>query len=282
MRPGVKREAVKHIVKYFGLSIRRACRLVQIPRSTYLYDLKPNDDGEIIKEIYKILKNNSKYGCGMIHLKLRQNSIAINHKRTERIYNELGLQLKSRKRRKKISSENREPAIIPKTPGKLWAIDFVSDSVGNHKKLKVLTVIDPTTNRSPIIHAGFSINGRHVSEILDRAGEKHGYPETLQCDNGPEFRSKELDKWCYEKGIKISFSRPGKPTDNCYIESFNGTFRNECLNSHYFESITDAREKIEDWWSEYNYERPQKRLKGMTPIEFESKLKKLKTKSVVG
>jgi putative transposase len=151
-------------MKYFGLSIRRACRLVQIPRSTYLYDLKPNDDGEIIKEIYKILKNNSKYGCGMIHLKLRQNSIAINHKHTERIYNEIGLQLKSRKRRKKISSENREPAIIPKTPGKLWAIDFVSDSVGNHKKLKVLTVIDPTTNRSPIIHAQCSFT--HNSSSL--------------------------------------------------------------------------------------------------------------------
>ena len=139
-------------MKYFELSIRRACRLVQIPRSTYLYDLKPNNDGEIIKEIYKILKKNSKYGCGMIHLKLRQNSMLINHKRTERIYNEQGLQLKRRKRRKKISSENREPAVIPEKPGKLWAIDFVSDSVANQKKLKVLTVIDPTTNKSPIIH----------------------------------------------------------------------------------------------------------------------------------
>ncbi|MBN1182294.1 MAG: transposase [Bacteroidales bacterium] len=103
----------------------------------------------------------------------------------------------------------------------------------------------------------------------------------FRCDNGPEFRSKELDQWCYENGSKLVLSRPGKSTDNCHIESFNGTFRKECLNSHYFLSLKDAREKIIDWWEEYNVERPRKRLKGMTPLEYEGMLRKQKSNPIM-
>jgi putative transposase len=103
---------------------------------------------------------------------------------------------------------------------------------GVEKILKILTVIDPVTNKSPIISPGSSIKGSDVADILYRACENHEYPDFIQCDNGPEFRSQELDKWCYDNGIKLIFSRPGTPTDNCHIESFNGTFRYECLNSH--------------------------------------------------
>ena len=274
----MKREAVNHLINNFGLSTRHSCDIACIARSTYLYEPEPDDDHQIITEIDEILTKNSKYGCGMIHLKLRQKGILINHKKTERIYKEHGLQLNIRKRRKKIASLERIPVEIPEEPGVIWALDFIHDSVGFGKKLKILTSIDPASNLSPLIHAGFSITGRDVAEILYRTCESHGYPEYIQCDNGPEFRSFELDKWCYENGIKMIFTRPGKPSDNCHIESFNGTFRNECLNAHYFGKLSQAREIIYTWWKEYNEERPQKRLKGMTPKQYNDCLIIEKTK----
>jgi len=274
----VKREAVNYLMSSFGLSVRRSCKVSCMARSTFLYTPLPNDDGRILGEIDAILSKNSKYGCGMIHLKLRQKGILINHKRTERIYKEHGFQLRTRKRRKKIASLERSPVELPDEPGVIWALDFIHDSVGFQKNLKILTAIDPVTNQSPFIHAGFSITGKDVAEILERACESMGYPEFIQCDNGPEFRSQELDRWCYEKGIKIVFTRPGKTADNCHIESFNGTFRNECLNAHYFKKLSSARSIIEDWWREYNEERPQKRLKGMTPKQYSDILVIEKTK----
>jgi len=273
---------VKHLIEHFGLSVRKACRLALIARSTYLYESKPNEDDKVIEEIEKILSKNSKYGCGMIHLKLRQSGMKINHKKTERIYRAQGLQLKKRKRRKKIATEERMPVELPTEPMKIWAMDFINDSLAFKRKLKILTVIDPVTNRSPVVYPATSITGKDLSEILDFTCENTGYPEYIQCDNGPEFRSQDLDEWCYKNGIKILFSRPGTPTDNCHIESFNGTFRYECLNSNYFESLTSAREIIEDWWTEYNEERPQKRLKGMTPNQYEGMLNKLKTNPANG
>jgi putative transposase len=270
----VKKDVVNHIRDRFGLSLRRCCRLAQIARSSYLYQRRPNDDQKIVKAMKDILDKNNKYGSGMIHLKLLQQGLAINHKRVERIYRENGMQLATRRRRKKIAATSRVLSPRPLEPGKLWAMDFVNDSVGFQRKLKILTVLDPVTNKSPVIHSGFSITGNDLAAILAEACESQGFPEIIKVDNGPEFRSKEFDRWCYQNKIQIEYSRPGKPTDNANIESFNGTFRSECLNSHYFESGKVARRIIQDWWNEYNQERPQKRLNGMTPIEYEGMLLK--------
>lgn len=217
-----------------------------------------------------IISKNSRYGCEMVHMKLRQTGLVINHKRTARLYKEQGLQLKKRKGRRKRASENRVPPEIPKEPGKLWAMDFVNDATDHGRRIKILTVIDPATNKSPLIHVDTSINGNKLTELLEEACEEYNYPKYFKCDNGPEFRSKELDKWCFAKGIEIIFSRPGKPTDNCHIESFNGTFRYDCLNANHFSSVKSARKIIVNWWNEYNFERPQKGLKRMTPTEYES------------
>lgn len=271
-----------HLIQDFGLSVRKACKLSQIARSTFLYEKRPNDDQVIISAIKTILSKNGKYGCEMIHLKLRQKGFMINHKRTARIYRDQGLQLKLRKRRKKIASEERSPVELPAEPNKLWAMDFIHDSVGLNRKLKILTIIDPLTNKSPAVHPAFSIAGVYLTEILEQACEIYGYPEVIQCDNGPEFRGQELDKWCFRHNIKINYTRPGKPVDNCHIESFNGTFRYECLNANYFHSLKTARKIIESWRVEYNEERPQKRLKGMTPSQYEDMLIRQKTNPVDG
>jgi len=203
-------------------------------------------------------------------MKLRQKGIHINHKRTQRIYREQGLQLKNRRRRKKIAAVNRVAVEIPNKPQTLWAMDFIHDSIENGRKLKVLTVIGPITNVSPLIHVDHSITGRKLADFLELNCKGETHPKYLKCDNGPEFKSKELDRWCFENNIGIIFSRPGTPTDNSNIESFNGTFRNECLNTNYFSTLKDAERIIDDWWNEYNFERPQKILKGMTPTEYES------------
>ena len=187
-----------------------------------------------------------------------------------------------RKRRKKIAAIKRVPSELPKEPGKLWTMDFVSDSVAFNRKLKILTTLDPVTNVSPVIHPGYSITGKDLTFIIERACEAYGYPDVIRTDNGPEFRSREFDQWCYRKGIQIDYINPGKPVENCHIESFNGTFRTECLNSHYFETLKDARAIINEWWNEYNNERPQKRLKGMTPRQYEDKLNSVITPMASG
>lgn len=227
----------------------------------------------VISKIYEVLGYSLIDDCKMVHIQLRRQGIIINHKCTERLYRGEYLLTKARKRRKNVSSETRIPAEVPKEPGKHWAMDFIHDSVESGRKLKILTVIDPACNRSPLIHTDFSIPGKKLVDILEEYCEENYYPKILKCDNGPEFRSKELDKWCYKKGIQIQFSRPGKPTDNCHIESFNGTFRSGCLNMNYFRSLNNAREVIEKWWNRYNFDRPQKRLKRMTPVEYESMIK---------
>jgi putative transposase len=182
------------------------------------------------------------------------------------------MQLKLRKTRKKFKVEKRADHLLSSVPGKWLAVDFVIDSIGNKRQLKMLTAIDPVTNESPLIQPAFSMRGEQVAEVLDRKCSECGYPEFLQCDNGPEFRSRELSEWCQDHNIKQIFSRPGKPTDNCFIESFNGTLRNECLNVYYFPNISEAKRIIEEWRIDYNKKRPQKRFKGLTPFEYRNKL----------
>jgi putative transposase len=208
----------------------------------------------------------------MIYLILRKTGLKINHKRVERVYAANKMQLKLRKTRKKFKVEKRADHLLSSVPGKWLAVDFVIDSIGNKRQLKMLTAIDPVTNESPLIQPAFSMRGEQVAEVLDRKCSECGYPEFLQCDNGPEFRSRELSQWCQDHNIKQIFSRPGKPTDNCFIESFNGTLRNECLNVYYFSNISEAKRIIEEWRIDYNKKRPQKRFKGLTPFEYRNKL----------
>lgn len=211
-----------------------------------------------------------KAGCQIF----KKDRAKINYKRVERVYRAHKLQLKHRKTRKKFIVKKREDHLPSSKPGKWLAIDFVTDCIGNRRPMKMLTVIDPVTNESPVIRSAFSIRGEEVVEILDKICCETEYPDYLQCDNGPEFRSRDLAKWCEEHKIKQIFSRPGKPTDNCFIESFHGTFRHECLNVYDFENLSEAKRIIENWRLNYNQNRPQKRLNGLTPSEYRNKILK--------
>ena len=191
----------------------------------------------------------------------------INHKRTERIDRLEGLILRIR-RRKKMSSQLRIDMSKPAYPNHIWSMDFMRDSLADGRAIKVLSVVDEYTRKCFRIEVDTSINGMRVTRVLSEIAQLEDLPQIIVIDNGPEFISNALDAWAYQRGVKLTFIRPGKPVENAYIESFNGRFRDECLNEHWFLSIEHARRIIEKWRIDYNSERPHSSLGYLTPEEF--------------
>jgi len=198
---------------------------------------------------------------------LRREGVIINHKRTERIYKEEGLALRIR-RRKKMAAIQRIEALAPTRVNERWSMDFVSDALSSGRKIRALTIVDEYSRKCHRIEVDTSIGGQRVTRVLDEIAQFEGLPSLITIDNGPEFISKALDTWAYQRGIKLNFIRPGKPVDNSFIESFNGRFRDECLNDHWFVSLDEARKIIDSWRIDYNNERPHTSLGNLTPEEF--------------
>ena len=198
---------------------------------------------------------------------LRREGFVINHKRTERIYKEEGLALRIR-RRKKMAAIQRIEAPAPTRVNERWSMDFVSDVLSSGRKIRALTMVDDYSRKCHRIEVDTSIGGQRVTRVLNEIAQGEGLPELITIDNGPEFIGKALDAWAYQRGVKLNFIRPGKPVDNSFIESFNGKFRDECLNDHWFTSLDEARRIIEDWRVDYNNERPHTSLDNLTPEEF--------------
>lgn len=194
----------------------------------------------------------------------------VNHKRTERIYRQEGLALRIRKK-KKLASVPRVPAPKATCPGERWAMDFIQDSFWSGRKFRCLSVMDTFTKECLVLEVDTSLTGLRVTRVLEYLGKVHGLPKSIRVDNGPEFISQVLDEWAHRRGVHLDFIRPGKPTDNPYIESFHDKFRDECLNDNYFLDLREARELIEDWRNEYNTVRPHESLDQLTPHEFMAK-----------
>ncbi|MGI2233157.1 IS3 family transposase [Burkholderia vietnamiensis] len=191
-----------------------------------------------------------------------------NHKRVERVYRELGLSLRHKRPRRNKSARRRQPKQSVSAINEIWSMDFVADALFDGRCLRTLTIVDNYTRECLAIEVDGSLRGEHVVAALTRLAHHRPLPRYIKADNGSEFISKALDKWAYENGVEIDFSRPGKPTDNAKNESFNGRFREECLNAHWFLSLEDARRKIEVWREYYNEARPHSALQWMTPAEF--------------
>ena len=147
-------------------------------------------------------------------------------------------------------------------------MDFMSDQLYDGRRIRLLTIVDNHTRESLAIHVGQRIRGQEVVAVLERISDERGLPKAIQVDNGPEFISKDVDLWAYWNKVKLDFSRPGKPTDNAFIESFNARFRQECLNEHWFLNLEDAEEKIEAWREDYNQYRPHSSLGNLAPSSF--------------
>jgi len=192
----------------------------------------------------------------------------VGKKRVYRLYREEGLTLRQRPRRRRQVAVNRRERRKPHLPDQVWGLDFVADQLVDGRRFRALTVVDVFTRESLAIEVGQSLKGEQVVGVLNRIRQDRGVPKVLFCDNGAEFTSQIVDLWAYQNGVQIDFSRPGKPTDNAYVESFNGTFRAECLDAHWFSSLNEAKQIIEAWRQEYNESRPHRALGERTPNEF--------------
>lgn len=221
--------------------------------------------------ILDIAQARVRYGYRRIHVLLRREGWTVNHKKVYRIYRQEGLNLRYRKRRKHISRA-RLPRVDVTRVNQCWAMDFMSDTLFNGRRFRALTMMDIYSRECLNIHVASSIKGDTVVNILEALRSRRGLPERIRVDNGPEFVSKVLDNYSYLNNIKLEFSRPGKPVDNAYIESFNGSLRDECLNTNWFLSIEDAQDKLETWRVDYNQYRPHSSLDNMTPAEFAGQL----------
>ncbi len=231
------------------------------------YEQQPDNDEALRKRMKELAEQRKRFGCRRLHTLLKREKLVINKKRTERIYREEKLQIRVR-RRKKLAAHARVKLPKADRPNQLWAMDFLQDALHDGRKFRALPIIDTFTKECFWIEVDTSIGGKRVAQVLTRISAVHGLPEQIVVDNGPEFISNALDAWAYARGIKLQFIRPGKPVDNCYMESFNGKFRDECLNENWFMSLDHARKIIANWRIDYMQARPHSSLGNMTPNEF--------------
>lgn len=207
-----------------------------------------------------------RYGYLMLHQFLKQEGLVVNRKRTYRIYTQLGLQVRTKKRKKLIRP--RIPMLVPTRPNERWSIDFMSDQLASGRRFRVLNIVDDFSRECVGQLVDTSISGLRLARFLTELGRHRPLPKTLVCDNGSEFTSKAMFFWSQESATKLHFIQPGKPTQNAFVESFNGTFRDGCLNQHWFTDLNDARRTISAWAKHYNEERPHSSLGYITPADY--------------
>ena len=252
-----------------GVSQRQACSLLGIWRGTCRYQARGNGEEELIRQRLRDLAVvRPRFGSPRLVVLLRQELGVINHKRVERLYAEEGLQLPKRRKKLRRSFSRVLPVVEPTRPMQRWSMDFVQDSLRDGRKFRALTVVDQFSRQCPTIVVDTSISGQRVTRVLEELAELTGLPQVIVTDNGPEFTSKAMLCWAEQRGVRLHFIDPGKPTQNGYIESFNGKLRDECLNGHWFNNLQEARRIIEEWRQDYNLVRPHSSLGYLAPETF--------------
>lgn len=263
MTAAQRRRAVDHL-KNRRFSERRACRLVGFSRSASWRPLKERNDEPLRSRLKQLAERYPRYGYPTLHDMLKTEGLAINPKRPYRLYREEGLQVRTKRRKKLIRP--RIPMLVPDSVNQRWSMDFVSDQLANGRRFRVLNIVDDYSREIVLQVVDFSISGYRVARELDRLERK--LPKSIVCDNGPEFTCKAMFFWSKKTGTKLHFIQPGKPTQNAFVESFNGKFREYCLDMHWFASITDARSIIDDWRLHFNEVRPHRSLGRIPPAVF--------------
>lgn len=266
--PTARRGAVQWIRERFEVSQRRACRLASPGRSMVRYRcLRAGADMALVRDLERLAGERPRYGYRRLHILLVREGQRVNRKRVHRLYREAGLAV-HRKKRKRVAQANRQPRVVPVASNEQWSADFMSDTLASGRSFRVFNVVDDASRECPACEVDLSLPAARVVRVLNRLVAERGKPKRIVFDNGPEFTSKILDQWAYDNGVELVFIRPGKPVENCFVESFNGKMRDECLNAHWFTTIADARREIELWRLDYNHVRPHSSLGGLTPAEF--------------
>jgi putative transposase len=263
---------VRRLVEEFPASERRVCELVKIPRMSYRYRSR-RDDQNLRARLLTLAREKPRFGYRRLHVLLRRNRIgedeSINHKRVWRVYCDLGLSVR-RTRRKRLQ-RSLKPRPILTAANQEWAVDFISDVAANGRRLRIFSVVDSYTRECLALEVDTSLPSRRVTRALAKVIEARGAPVAIRSDNGPEVSSRHFLAWCVERRIDAVHIQPGKPTQNPHVESFHGRLRDECLNVSWFWNLFDARHKIATWRTEYNCERPHSALAYQTPAEFAAK-----------
>lgn len=272
VRPTARRRVVGHVRKKHGVSERRACKLLGFWRGTMRYQSQRQVAPELLADLRQVAMERPRFGYRRLHVMLRRKGWTVNRKLVLRLVRENGW-LVRRRQRKKLAAVPRVAQPQPTAPNEAWAMDFVLDGTAGGRSFRTLNVVDRFTRECLVIEVDTSITGQRVVAVLALLVAMRGKPQSIRVDNGPEFISKALDAWAFEQGIALHFIRPGKPTENGHIESFNGKLRDECLNQNWFTDLDGARQTIELWRTDYNEVRPHSSLGYLTPMEYINQLR---------
>lgn len=266
VKPTAQRRVVGYLREHHGFSERRACRLAKFSRQAMSYQPRSDShDQRLRRRLRELGEQYPRYGYLFLHALLRAEGLVVNRKRTYRLYRELGMQVRTR-RRKKLTRP-RVPVALPTAPNERWSIDFVHDQLATGRRIRILNIVDDYSRVCVGQLVDTSISGERMVRFfndLDRP-----LPKTIVLDNGPEMTSKAMFLWAQTMRIRLHFIQPGKPTQNAFVESFNGRFRDGCLNQHYFIDLADARSTIKRWRNHHNRVRPHSSLGYLPPAKYE-------------
>ncbi|MFN6508175.1 IS3 family transposase [Xanthomonas translucens pv. translucens] len=281
LAPQRKREAIRRMLEHTALSERRACRLAGLSRDAFRHEPVPTPATQALSaRLVELAQAHRRFGYRRLHDLLRPEFPSVNHKKIYRLYEEAELKVRKRRKAKRPLGE-RQKLLAASMPNDTWSMDFVFDTLANARRIKCLTVVDDFTRESVDIAVDHGISGAYVVRLLDQAACFRGYPRAVRTDNGPEFTSRAFITWTQRHGIEHILIEPGAPTQNAYIESFNGKFRDECLNEHWFTSLAQARDVIADWRRHYNEIRPHSSCGRIPPAQFAANYRTQQTNDAV-
>lgn len=268
VRPVRRREVVRHYQQAYEVSERRACRAMGFERSSQRYRSRRDPAIELRMRLKELAESRVRYGYRRLHVLLQREGWQVNHKRLYRLYSEEGLSIRTRSPKRRRACRYRSGRTPASDINDVWAMDFMSDRLFDERPFRILTIVDCHTREALATAARTNFKAYQVIDELDQLARLRGKPRSLRVDNGPEFAGRLLDQWAYLNKVELDFSRPGKPTDNAYIEAFNSRLRQECLNASWFMSMADARQRINQWKDDYNDHRPHSALGNLTPSAY--------------
>ena len=267
MTPAQRRAAVGWLRERYAFSERHACRLVGIGRASARYRGQPATDEAVLRgRLRELAAERPRFGYRRLHALLRREGIVVNHKRVARLYRVEELAVRRRSRRR-LARASRGVATAPTQPDERWGLDFMSDALATGRRIRLLCVLDLFTREALAIEVDVSLPGARVVAVLERVVGERCAPTEVVLDNGPELTGRALEAWAIGRGVRLRFIDPGKPSQNGFVESFNGRFRDECLDHSWFTSLADARDIVEAWRRDYNGSRPHSALGYKTPDE---------------